>query len=157
MRRRVMLLAAAVLLVGGGCGGGGGRAAPASDASDAVPATTERQVPSNNTTTTERPPPTSTTTTVPKVGLPDSLPIPDASIITLGPGSSIGSGVSIYGVALAEVRTWLLQELAASGYTVVGDDGALNIAFDGDGTSGTAVLTEGDGVIDLELSLGPPS
>jgi hypothetical protein len=151
VRRVVGLLA--VLLVAGGCGGGADRAAPATEAATS---TTERQVPSNNTTTTKRPPPTSTTTTLPEVGLPDSLPIPDASIITLGPGSSISSGVSIHGVPLAEVRTWLLAELASAGYTVVADDGALNVAFDGDGTSGTAVLREGDGLIDLEISLGPP-
>lgn len=150
-RGGVVLLAAAVL-AGGGCGGGAGRAASTSSA--VVTSTTERQIPSNNTTTTKRPPPTSTTTTVPEPGLPDSLPIPSASIITLGSGSLIQSGMTIYGVPVADVHTWLLEELAGDGWTVTADDGALNVAFTGPGASGTATLTEADGSVDARFMLG---
>ena len=151
MRRRVVLLAAA-LLTAAGCGGGA--ADTSAPTSDAVTSTTERQIPSNNTTTTKRPPPTSTTTTAKQPGLPSSFPIPDASIITLGPGSSISNGVSIVGVSFADVRAWLLQGLADGGYVVVGDDGASNVAFEGSGTSGTAVITQHPDEIDVELTLG---
>jgi hypothetical protein len=153
MSRPVELLLVAALLAAGGCGGGASRAASTTSA----PTTTERQIPSSNTTTTKPPPPTSTTTTMPEPGLPDSLPIPDASIITLGQGSTISSGVSITGVSLAEVRAWMLRELEAAGYTVVGDDGTSTVAFEGPGTSGTAVVSGGDGEIDLRLTLGAPA
>jgi hypothetical protein len=153
MRWRGLLLAAAVVAAAG-CAGGAGRALPATTTSAAGTPTTERQIPSNNTTTTKPQPPTSTTTTAPETGLPDSLPIPSASIITLGSGSTISSGSSVYGVPLTDVHAWLLDELAAEGWDVTADDGAGMVAFTGPGASGTATLTEGDGSVDLRFILG---
>jgi hypothetical protein len=150
MSRPVELVLAAALLTASACGGGASQAASTTSA----PTTTERQVPSNSTTTTERPPPTSTTTTVPERGLPDSLPIPSASIITHGSGSTISSGVTIYGVPLAEVHTWVLAELAADGWEVTADDGASNVAFVGPGASGSAVLAETSDAVDARFTLG---
>src|SRR3954447_2703257 len=152
MRRRAVLLAA--LLVAGGCGGGLDHALPTTTRVTAATATTERQIPSNNTTTTKPQPPTTTTTTAPEQGLPDSLPIPSAEIITLGSGSTISSGVTIYGVPLADVHAWVLQELAGDGWTVTADDGAANGTFTGPGASGTGVLTESDGNVDARFNLG---
>ena len=152
MSRRGVLLAL-VLATVAGCGGGAGRAIGTTTSEP--PTTTERQIPSRNTTTTERRPPTTTTTTAPEPGLPDSFPVPSASIITLGDGSSISTGFAVYAVPLADVRAWLLENLTRAGYTVTGDDGARTVSFESSGAAGTAVLTEGEGVVEVEVTLGP--
>jgi hypothetical protein len=111
-------------------------------------------VPSGSSTSTA---PLSTTVSAePEVGLPRTFPIPGSSVLTLGPGSSVTNGVTIIGVPLADVRSWIMDGLAAGGYTVTMDDGADNIAFVGAGTSGTVVLTEGPASIDATFNLGPP-
>jgi hypothetical protein len=91
---------------------------------------------------TPQPPPTTSeplvATTIP-IGLPvTGLGIFDAASITLGSGSSVRSSITIRGVAVDDVRAWVLDELALLGYTVT-DPAA--VAFEGPGAAGTVTLT----------------
>jgi hypothetical protein len=150
MSRRGLLLALAVIAVAG-CGGSARVAAPSP--TTAAPPTTERQRPSSNTTTVAV---TTSTVAVTEPGLPSSFPVPDAGFFILSGGSLYSNTVSIVGVPLADVHAWVLQGLGGGGYTVVVDDGASNVEFDGPGVSGTVMVTESSGGIRVVVTMGAP-
>jgi hypothetical protein len=151
MSRRGLLLALAVV-ASAGCSGSARVAAPSP--TTAVPPTTERQRPSSNTTTVAVT--TTSTVAVTEPGLPSSFPVPDTGFFILSGGSLYSNTVSIVGVPLADVHAWVLQGLGGGGYTVVVDDGASNVEFDGPGVSGTVMVTESSGGIRVVVTMGAP-
>lgn len=151
-------LAAVAVLVGvAGCGGDDEDKADGKPAASAVAETVVTAAPTastagttgesiiGSTITTLVP---TTTVTIP-VGLPTTgLGIPAAGQLVLGPSSSLSNAITVRGVPLEEVVTYVREQLAALGWTVNAD-----LTFTGPGAAGQATVAQVGDDVEIQLLL----
>lgn len=102
------------------------------------------------------------TTTAPATGLPASLPMPPADVVTLTGSSSYSTTFEVAGVAPEAVLEWFATELAATGWTVVdrttvqaGPAFVAEVVFDGPGAKGTGNVVASGGAVTVVVALRP--
>jgi hypothetical protein len=137
-------------------------AATSTSTTVAVTPTPEATVPATPTTegttvtflassTTTAPAPT---TTAVVDGLPASLPFPGPGVVTLSGDSTYATTFEVAGVPAVDVLDWLVGELAAAGWEVVGITAGI-VSFTGPGAVGVA-LVGGDDPVAVAVQLGAP-
>lgn len=122
--------------------------APPTTATTAAPASTTTAAPA-------------TTTTVAYQGLPGTVPVPVAGLLTLTGGDTFSDGFLVTGVSGQGVLDWLVGALPSAGWEIVeqvADPGARRrfqgtVEFTGRGADGLATLSERPDGVAVEVVL----
>jgi glucose/arabinose dehydrogenase len=166
MTSRARIVAAALVLALAGCSD----VPSGEDTTATLPTTTTTAAPTTAgpssstaaTTTTTAPP--ATTTTLAYDGIPATLPLPVAGILTLTGGDRFTDGFVVAGSTGEAVFGWLVETLPSAGWEVTeqtSDPGTrrrgfqATIEFVGRGASGVLELTQRPSGVAVEITLLP--
>lgn len=168
MTRRARIVAAALVLALAGCSD----VPSGEDTTVTLPTTTTTAAPTTaapastttaapDTTTTAAP---ATTTTISYDGIPATVPVPVAGLLTLTGGDRFTDGFLVSGSTGEAVYGWLIESLPSAGWEVTeqsSDPGTrrrgfqATIEFVGRGASGTLELTQRPSGVAVAITMLP--